>query len=410
MKRITANENQVSKRQREAIIILVGGMIGMVISMGIGRFSYTPMIPIMQRDLEMSYRLAGWLAGVNYLGYLIGAIVYSFLPYKPRTRHVVIFSFVLIIFTTAAMGCFVSALWWGSMRFISGVASAVIFVIISADVGEALVDRGYGHWIGFVFTGVGGGIVLSGLVVPLLDRGGVWDDVWMGMGLISLLLFLLWCAITAGEKSVPESRAVSSVQFSSTGHLWPLVTAYFFEGLGYVVTATFLVAIVSRTEGLESFGGYSWVVVGFSAMMSTLLWPLLARFSGRKRALLLAYIIQAGGVLVSIRADTIIEVMFVAVAFGSTFMGITALILTEGHFRMPQNKGRVSAVLTASFGTGQILGPVGVGYLADLQGDFALSLLLAASGIIIGCVFVGFDHLYVQANQRKRCQHAIRKL
>ncbi len=78
MKRITANENQVSKRQREAIIILVGGMIGMVISMGIGRFSYTPMIPIMQRDLEMSYRLAGWLAGVNYLGYLIGAIVYSF--------------------------------------------------------------------------------------------------------------------------------------------------------------------------------------------------------------------------------------------------------------------------------------------------------------------------------------------
>ena len=173
-----------------------------------------------------------------------------------------------------------------------------------------------------------------------------------------------------------------------------LAIGYFCEGLGYIVTATFLVAIIALTPGLEHFAPYSWVAVGLAAVPTTIIWPYLGRRFGNRKALLGAYALQAAGILVSIGAESIVAVLFAAVSFGGTFLGIVALTLTEGNLRMPGDGRRAAAVLTASFGVGQVLGPVFAGTLADLQQGFAVPLLLAAVCVALAGLCVAMDRQF----------------
>jgi MFS family permease len=391
--------SQVSRRDLGALCILLGGILGMIIAMGIGRFAFTPILPLMQRDLGMSNSVAGWLAGLNYLGYLAGAVLCSFAPRLLSSRYVNISSLLLSIATTVAMGLTVSVFWWGNLRLVSGIVSAMLFIIISAEAGESLVRRGYGHWVGALYGGVGAGIALSGLTIPWLDRIGQWDGAWIGMGVLAAVMAVLGIAITRSKTADLKFSMEQKHQSQSMLILCPLVVAYFFEGLGYVVTATFIVAIVAMTPGLEDYASYSWVVVGLAAVPSTVLWPLLSRRIGNKNALLAAYALQSSGILVSMHADTIVEVMFAAATFGGTFMGIVALTLAEGNYRMKYDGKRAAAILTASFGVGQILGPILAGFLADLQEGFALPLLLASICVMIGWVFTALDRHFVSQKQ-----------
>jgi len=378
----------------DALKVLAGGILGMVVAMGIGRFVFTPILPLMQRDIGMTNSVAGWLAGLNYLGYLCGAIVCSVKPELLRYRLLTGGCLLLSIATTLFMGATLSVQWWSLMRFASGFASAVLFIVITAEVGETLSRQGFGHWLGTLYGGIGLGIAISGLVVPPLDNIGGWDGAWYGAGVIAAILATVGLLLgrrrefvkpaTINESSTPVSLA--SVRLLSVG--------YFFEGLGYIVTATFLVAIISLTPGLENVAPFSWVAVGLAAVPSTILWPYLGRRIGNRKALLCAYILQAAGILVSAAAESIIAVLFAAVSFGGTFLGVVALTLTEGNLRMPGDGRRAAAFLTASFGVGQMLGPVLAGVIADIQEGFTVPLLLATGCVVVAGLCVALDRQF----------------
>ena len=358
--------------------ILVGGMFGMMVAMGIGRFVFTPILPLMQRDLGMTNTVAGWLAGLNYLGYLIGALACSFAPQLLRSRVVNGSSLLLSIATTFCMGTTLSTFWWGAMRLIGGMASAILFILISAEVAESLARRGHMHWSGSLYGGIGAGIALSGLLVPPLDGVGGWSVAWIGMGVLAALLALIGIILGRQHESLQPVKSTTVPGGASLAGIRVLTIAYFFEGLGYIVTATFLVAIIAATPGLATFAPYSWVAVGLAAVPSTVFWAHLARRIGARPALFAAYVLQGAGVVVSIGATSILAVLFVAVSFGGTFLGIVGMTLAEGSRRVPGEGRRVAAILTVGFGVGQMLGPVLAGTLADLQAGFTLPLLLAA--------------------------------
>lgn len=383
-----------SQRNRAALKVLIGGMLGMVVVMGIGRFVYTPILPLMQRDLGISNSLAGGLATLNYIGYLAGAILCSFAPGLLRNRLVTGGALLTSIATTFFMGLTLSIFWWGTMRLAGGLASAILFIVISAEVAEALTRRGFGHWLGALYGGIGCGIAISGLIVPQLDKLGDWSVSWHGAGLLALLLAVLGIALGRQKE---YAAPLATTQPGSDGllkGLWLLASAYFFQGFGYITTATFIVAIIAATPGLETFAPYSWVIVGLAAIPSTTLWPLLARRIGNKQAMVAAYTIQTVGILISINADSVFEVLIVAISFGGTMFGIVAMTLAEGNRRMPADSRRAAAILTTCFSLGQMLGPVFSGILADLQQGFALPLLLAAASVALGGFLIVFDHRF----------------
>ncbi|MDT8440784.1 MAG: YbfB/YjiJ family MFS transporter [Desulfuromonadales bacterium] len=375
---------------RAALRVLLGGMLGMVVAMGIGRFAYTPILPLMQRDLGMSHTLAGWLAGLNYFGYFAGALLCTVKPQLLRSQALAAGVLLLSLATTLGMGLTDSPLWWGAMRLAAGIASAILFIVISAEVGESLLRRGYGHWFGSLYGGIGLGIVFCGLIIPQLDRAGGWSVAWTGSGLLAIVLAVLG-TLLGRERSLMPAATAPAGRGGGLASISILASAYFFEGLGYIVTATFLVAIIAVTPGLATFAPYSWVAVGVAAIPSTIFWPWLARRIGSRKALLSAYLLQAAGILVSIRAGTVIEVLFAAVSFGGTFLGIVAMTLAEGRQRMELEGRRAAAFLTASFSIGQMLGPVLAGVLADLHHGFTLPLLFAAGSVMLGASLTLLD-------------------
>ncbi len=383
-------ENQPNNQT--ALAVLLGGMLGMVVAMGIARFAYTPILPLMQRDLDISNSLAGGLAAINYAGYLGGSMLCMLVPRLLNNRALMATALFISITTTLGMGLTTSEIAWSAMRFASGLTSAILFIVITAEVAETLIRCGHSQWLGALYSGIGVGIALSGLLVPWLDRINGWSGTWLGMGGLALGMALLGLAVGRRHIEVrPSTQPVAASQ-KHKHSLWRLAVAYFLEGFGYIVTATFIVAIITDTPGLAGFAPYSWVAVGVAAIPSTLIWPLLARRIGYQKALLSAYALQAVGIVFSINATTIGEVLFAAVSFGATFLGIVALTLAEGNRRWPTDTRRAAAILTTAFSLGQMFGPAVAGVIADTHAGFFLPLGIAAGCIVCGGVIIIFDH------------------
>jgi predicted MFS family arabinose efflux permease len=375
----------------ESLRILLGGIFGMMVAMGIGRFAYTPILPIMQRELGMTNSVAGLLASSNFIGYLAGAVLCAFFPLMLRSSVVNIGAILASIASTFLMGVTLSPQLWGLLRGVSGLASAILFVVISIEVSESLTRRGYGHWIGALYGGIGLGIALSGSMVPVFEIFGGWRFSWFGMSGLAGLLTLSGVLLAHKRAASLDITAGQATPSPRAGNYRLLAAAYICEGLGYIVTATFIVTMISHTPGLESFAPFSWVAVGLAAAPSTIFWQQVGRRIGVRPALMIAYAVQAVGILVSIRAASMLEACLAAVSFGGTFLGIVTLVMTEGNRRAGHDGRRTAAILTACFSVGQVIGPPLAGRMADLRGGFALPLLLAALAVTIGGILVALD-------------------
>lgn len=371
--------------------ILIGGMFGMMVAMGIGRFAYTPILPVMQRDLGLSHAVAGGLASVNYIGYLAGAVLCSFFPLLLRRSTVNIGALLASIASTFLMG---ATLWpegWALLRGLSGFASALLFVVISIEVSEELTRRGHSHWIGVLYGGIGLGIALSGCMVPLFEQLGGWRYTWFGMGGLAVLLTLAGVLLARKRGAALQIGAESGTPRPDASDYRLLAAAYFCEGLGYIVSATFIVAMIGRTPGLEAFAPYSWVAVGLAAAPSTVIWQQIGRRIGVRPALMIAFAVQAAGIVISTGAAGVFTACLAAVSFGGTFLGIVTLTMTEGNRRAGRDGRRTAAILTVCFSLGQVIGPPLAGRMADLRGGFSLPLLLAAIVVAAGGVLVAWD-------------------
>ena len=284
--------------------------------MGIGRFAYTPVLPAMQEATGFGAATAGWIAGWNYLGYLLGALAASMIAARESRNALLLACVAASILTTGAMGFTADVVQWCALRFASGLASAGVLVISSAIVLEALARASRPHLMGVHFSGVGIGIALSGIVVALGVGVLDWRGLWFALAGVSVALALVTLPLAQRHRAKGaslQSAAPAKERFS--GPL--LVASYFLEGLGYVLTGTFPVAIARQMPGI-----------------------------------------------------------------GGTFTGITAVILAFGG-RISPRPARMIGLLTAAFGLGQMIGPVIAGWLAERQGGFDGSLLLAAGAVAL---------------------------
>lgn len=377
--------------QRSPVRVLVGGILGMMVAMGIGRFAFTPILPLMQRDLGISYSLAGGLASLNYAGYLAGALLCALWPRVLRSTFVNASALGVCIVATLGMGLTLAPFWWGTLRLVTGFASAILFVVIAVEVSEILVRSRHSRWASALYGGIGLGIAMSGAIVPLLDWYGGWRAAWLGMGMLSVLLALVGIVLAGKSRGAIEVPEGATPAGGNLIGITRLASAYFLEGMGYIVSATFLVTMIAHTPGLERLAPWSWVVVGLAAAPSTMIWQQIACRVGVRSALTLAFFLQAGGIVLSSVAAHAFSTALAAVIFGGTFLGIVALSMAEGGRRAGTQGRRAAAILTVCFGAGQVVGPPLAGLLADQQGGFTLPLLLAGVVVALGGVLVATD-------------------
>ena len=364
--------------------------------MGIGRFFYTPLLPLMQRDVGFGPDIAGLIASVNFVGYLLGSIAAVLVP-KGRARLVVFrVALIVSIATTFATGLTESIPTWLILRGLAGLASAFVFLFAAAMVAEALTQAGQNARVGWLFGGVGLGIALSGLLARLASGVLDWSQLWMVAGLISVLP-LPFILRTVKDTHIPPRReGARAGRLPRPLPLWALLMNYACEGFGYSIVATFIVAIVKTRPGMEAVGDWVWVVVGLTGLPSCIFWSWVAGRIGFSAALALAYITQIIGILLPAASGAACAALLSAIFFGGTFMAITALILAVGR---QGAKGHGFAVLTAGFGVGQIAGPLAAGYLMTRQANFDEALFVSAAVVVIGLIFLALAVMQARARE-----------
>ncbi|WP_438306524.1 YbfB/YjiJ family MFS transporter [Streptomyces sp. HUAS TT11] len=359
--------------------------------MGVGRFVYTPILPLMHAQAGLSADAGAHLATANYVGYLIGALAGILAPALVRSPAVLRGSLVVLTLTLAGMPATHSTAAWLVLRLLAGIASALIFVIAASSLLSHLREHP-AHLPGWAFGGVGAGIALSGLLVLVLRGVADWQAAWWASaGLAAVLAALSWNL--RPEHAPPPGTAVAQAGPRQPTHRWfgALFVSYTLEGIGYIVAGTFLVAAIGQSSPGWAGSG-AWVLVGLAAVPSSALWARLGRRWSRPDLLLAALAIQAVGIALPALFGSVAAALVSAVLFGATFIGVSTLALATGaHLQYP----RSVALLTTGYSVGQIAGPLAVAPL--LHHGYRQALLLAAivvlaAALAAGLVRIGFPH------------------
>ncbi|MFF4554252.1 YbfB/YjiJ family MFS transporter [Streptomyces sp. NPDC001422] len=398
---VTSTATELVSRHSARVHVLQAAA-ALAAGMGVGRFVFTPIVPLMHTQVRLSPGAGAHLATANYIGYLVGALAGILAPSLVRSPALLRASLVVLVASLAAMPVTHSTFMWMALRLSAGVASALVFVIaVSSLLSHLRVHPA--HLTGWAFGGVGAGIALSGLLVLAVRSFADWRAAWWASAVLAAFLSVV--AWNLRPEVAPERSVVTAVPDPAGGLVrrartgrWftALFTSYTLEGVGYIVAGTFLVAAIE--QGSPGWiGSGAWVVVGLAALPSSALWSWLGRRWSRPGLLCAALVIQAVGIALPALFDGVTAALISAVLFGATFIGISTLALATGaHLRFP----RSVALLTAGYSVGQILGPLLVAPL--LQHGYRQALLLASGVVLAAAVAAavlrsGFPHRIVEA-------------
>lgn len=368
---------------------VIGGLLGLAVAMGIGRFAYTPLLPVMKQHAHFSTGFAGTLASWNYLGYFIGAIFAAIFPqrlqrdmrFRYRITAVGLSGSVL---TTGLMGLTGSPIWWSVLRGLGGLFSALVLVESSTLIMDWLTVTQNAQTGGVFYSGVGIGITLTGILVPYLTRSGDWKFGWFGLGCLGGALAIISLVFLRPVRDTDlESHSTNKrhPDASPPFPVWSITLVYGLEGFGYIVMATFITEFFRSEPNAPWLGELSWVMVGLAAAPSTWLWTKTAHVWGWGKATVTAFVAQAVGILLPVIHVGVWEAIVGSILFGGTFMGITSLSLSIGRMCAPNKAGTVIGTMTTMFSVGQVVGPILAGLIATETHSYHLAMML--SGLVI---------------------------
>ena len=363
------------------IRIAVAGLLALVAAMGIGRFAFTPLLPLMQQDTGLTLVAGSWLASANYLGYIVGALTAAWLPGDPTRwiRGGLAATAVL----TAGMGLTHEPAAWFALRALSGVATAWVLVCASAWALRRFAEAGQPQLGGVLFTGVGAGVACTGVLAALgLAAGVTSSGLWLAYGaLAAIIAGGIWPAFVA-QRTTGATPITAARRSRMRPAVMVLIGAYGVFGFGYIIPATFLPVIARDALGATAVTDWFWPAFGAAAVASTLLANRLTARCGNSAVLVASFLLEGVGVALLVPAPGVAAIALSALLVGGTFVVITMATLRAARELTGADSSRLIGILTAAFGIGQIAGPLAAGYVVHAHGSFMPVLVVAAAAML----------------------------
>jgi MFS family permease len=382
------------RRHGSAALIAAAGAVSLAIAMGIGRFAFTPLLPLMLRDGTIDLHGGSALATANYLGYLAGALACLGLPRHWPQTGMLRWGLLVTVLLTLGMALEQPALWL-AMRFLAGVVSALVFVLTAGWTLERLAERGRAPLGGLIFTGPGVGIALSGFVAMGLTAFH-WSGAagWISFGLLALLLTLvIWPVVGEYQAQAKPSGgpgAAAAAPAQSKAEMTVFALAYGLAGFGYIITATFLPVIAGAALPGSPWLAMFWPIFGLAAVAGCLLAIRTPAVRDARILLAAAYLSQAIGVVFALAVPSVTGFAFGSLLVGLPFTAISFWSMQEVRRLRPHHAARYIGLLTALYGIGQIAGPPVVAWLLaasrDSHAGFSLSLSAASGALVLGAL------------------------
>ena len=293
---------------------------------------------------------------------------------------------IVAIFSTMGMALAENYILWSAMRFFAGLSSAAGLLLGSGLILNWMLRQGHRAELGIHFGGLGLGIALSAAITMLMADELNWVRQWLVFTFIGALLAIpAWRWLPRPETSLLSQSSIKLID-KPPNQNWMLLlyVAYFCAGFGYVITATFLVAIVDNQPALQGNGNLVWLLTGLAAAPACFIWDRIARKTGELKALLIAYGINIVGIIIPVIDNSLMGVVISGILFGATFIGIVSLMLTMVGKFFPTKPAKLMGKLTLSYGVAQIIAPAMSGMMAEATGNYNMPLILAATIMAVG--------------------------
>ena len=364
------------------------------VSLGIGRFAYSLVLPDMRDALGWSYSAAGFMNTINAAGYLVGALMASRLVKRFGLSAAVRGGTLACIVSLALCATSGNFIVLSFARLLAGLGAAAGFVAggaLAARIAQSQPSRA-NFLLSLFYAGPGLGILSSGLIAPFVLQAfgpGSWWIVWWTLTLLSILMMipLLLAPIGTGAgiaDAAPTKFAIGPVLIYLVG--------YFLFGAGYIAYMTFMIAYIRDAGGGAAAQSAFWCLIGLSAFVTPWVWSrLLARNSGGVSTAIILGVNAAGAALPLLGHSTALLATS-AMVFGVAFFAVVGSTTAFVRFNYPPAAWPTGiAALTISFGIGQTLGPIAVGAVTDAMGSLSYALNVSAAMLAVGAIAAAFQ-------------------
>ena len=374
--------------QPNRFTVMFAGVCALILTMGIARYAFTPMIPYMHDEAGMSESLAGWLAGWSYIGYLVGLFIVWLIRDLRLKDYFYRYGLFIAVFSTAIMSFSDHSLIWYLSRLFAGISTAFGFMLGTGLVLKWLIYNNKKQEMGFHFAGVGLGIVVSALVVHLatylfFDSYG-WRGQWLTLAAVGAILlipafFLMPMPDTA---QIESAEKIDKTNEPSKRWLMLLTIAYICAGFSNTVNITFT-SLIAEYIPLQGEGTNIWLYLGLAAAPAPFIWDRFARKYGYLNSIRAAFAINIISNILMTASESYFAILLSALLFGFAFMGIVSLTLTIIGNKYQYRATQVMAQLTLGYCLAQILSPILAGTIAEYSGGNFNIAIFAVSGIMV---------------------------
>ncbi|MEX3021720.1 MFS transporter [Kluyvera sp. STS39-E] len=387
-------ENSVGGHRQLSTAIF--GMIVLTLGMGIGRFLYTPMLPVMLREGIFTFSQLSLIASANYAGYLVGSLLFSFGIFGglKNIRGLLLACALVTGILIFAMAAIAHPELVILIRFMAGVASAGMMIFGSM----LMLQHTHNPFvIASLFAGVGMGIfigneyVIAGIAFALHSK-----LLWFGASILSAVLFVaLIILLPKRQHSLPLLKAAASSEPNI--QWWNLALLYGLAGFGYIIVATYL-PLMARGVGNQFLANHIWSIVGLAVIPGCYGWLWAARRWGILSCLCVNLTVQATCVVMASFIHSPLLLTLSCVGFGATFMGTSSLVMPLAKRIHAPQKINLLGLVTLTYGIGQIAGPLMVSAFQSNNNGMTISILSGACAL-----FIAAGISYIQHNKVKRC-------
>ena len=379
------------------ISIALGLSVGAAVSLGFSRFAYALLLPPMRQSLHWTYVEAGGMNTANAIGYVAGAATAAWFSKRLGIKPTFLLSLLISALALLSSGLVDTYSQLTTLRCVGGFTTAILFIVGASLAGS--ISPGGTHTrsallTALYITGVGTGIVVSGLVVPpILAQLGPsgWQSSWIWMGIMAFLA-LIPAAASTRLTSPHAAHDSGTLPWQETLFLAPSILSHGLYGAGYVTYMTFIIVLVGQSGGgVHATTGF-WIILGLASALGTMLWSRLLPRLHDSMGLATVSVVVMLGALPVLLWPTLPAAFVSAIIFGGSFMaGPTAVVILLRKLLHPSRATAAIAVLITAFAVGQAFGPVLSGYISDVTGSIGLGLWTAPILLIMAAIAAPFQ-------------------
>ncbi len=387
-----------SEKRPPVLVIIPVSMLCTLVAIVFGRLAYGLLLPAMRDNLDLSYAQAANLGTVTALGYLVLLLYAGIFAGRHGGRRAVLIGLAVAALGFAGLSLF-SHYWLLLLCMVLlGFGTAFTFTPLVSLLGAWYPEK-RGLVIGFSGSGVGLGVLLTGVLIPLfLDNAGpdAWRLVWASFSVaatLTIVMVAIWLRDPPRSPEFTTARA-GLATVSHNPHVRRMAILYGIVGMTYIVQTLFMYSFALDAGVAARTAGQLVALMGLVSIFSGPAWGGIADRLGHARALTFCMSLAIFATLLPVIWPTTSMFFLHFILAGFSVSGLfTAILAASTATVRPQHAAMAVSFVTLFFATGQLLGPALAGLLIDWRQEFRLTFSLSALLMLVGVFLArGSDH------------------